>query len=54
MRTAVAGVNWIKSLESAAFPGANQTMSITETDPQIAELIRQEEKRQATTLELIA
>jgi len=29
-------------------------MSITETDPQIAELIRQEEQRQASTLELIA
>src|ERR1700759_4261081 len=29
-------------------------MSINETDPQIADLIRQEEKRQATTLELIA
>jgi len=29
-------------------------MNITETDPQIAELIRQEENRQASTLELIA
>src|SRR3954471_8002644 len=29
-------------------------MNIAETDPQIADLIRQEEKRQATTLELIA
>src|SRR4051812_9988844 len=28
--------------------------NIQETDPQIADLIRQEEKRQATTLELIA
>src|SRR2546421_5971404 len=29
-------------------------MSIKETDPQIADLIRQEEQRQASTLELIA
>src|SRR3982750_4492319 len=29
-------------------------MNLKETDPQIADLIRQEEKRQATTLELIA
>src|SRR3954464_4789720 len=28
--------------------------NIQETDPQVADLIRQEEKRQATTLELIA
>jgi glycine hydroxymethyltransferase len=35
-------------------PREQERMNLTETDPQIAELIRQEEQRQASTLELIA
>src|SRR5215204_6309343 len=36
------------------FPGSTRTMNLREADPQIADLIAQEEVRQATTLELIA
>src|SRR4051812_13112593 len=44
-----------ESLESFVFhPREQSRMNLTETDPQIADLIRQEEQRQASTLELIA
>src|SRR6478736_6641759 len=44
-----------ESIESSVFhPRERNRMNLTETDPQIGDLIRKEEARQASTLELIA
>src|SRR3954466_10399489 len=42
------------TIRRARFTRRNHTMNLQQTDPRVAELIRQEQDRQATTLELIA